>query len=262
VRHVDTFDKDRIRQALEGPAGYNWLLLDTLESARSKQAIGFRARLMLNDAVRCLLVHLESPAERLALRAVEWSRRALEEAERGPTYEPLYSEAMLWTTIAFGTWITQDLHDSESYSKVAEHLRRYHLQTPLDDKVSVSLTLVEYLDAAACEEALDVFERTPNLRPPKDPLALQFEAGLVYVRCAHTLTSTYSYETVGAATDRFLKKNVNTWLTRGQATRAARWMKVVHWNADEGRSSAHDTILRCYDYLDPGSKRRGAPTSW
>jgi hypothetical protein len=75
------------------------------------------------------------------------------------------------------------------------------------------------------------------------------EAQMSYVLCRHYLNGEYDWAEVDMAMRKFLKHNVNTWLTDGHYLRAAEWMKIAHWSGEETPLSARTVVLACYDYL-------------
>ncbi len=77
------------------------------------------------------------------------------------------------------------------------------------------------------------------------------EAEMAYIHSRHRLGLQYSEEDVQAATHKFLKKNIDSWLGNGHAVRAAEWMKVLYWNDRNRTLSAKQVLMKCFDYLSP-----------
>ena len=101
----------------------------------------------------------------------------------------------------------------------------------------MSFVLPTYVDAGAFERVLEIFHATPGLTPPATP-AIQGEARMAYVVSRHRLGLQYSRAEFDSIAAKFLKRNVNQWLTSGHWDRAAEWMKIIHWNGAEPPISA------------------------
>ncbi|HTU25843.1 MAG TPA: hypothetical protein VMF30_10620 [Pirellulales bacterium] len=74
---------------------------------------------------------------------------------------------------------------------------------------------------------------------------------MAYVVARHRLGLQYSHEEFGTIATRFLKANVDRWLSDGHVRTAAEWMKIIHWNNSHPPITAKQALLKCYDYL-PG----------
>jgi hypothetical protein len=116
------------------------------------------------------------------------------------------------------------------------------------DKIEIGLTLPSYVDARAYAEALVRFDDA-GMKPPVSLTRVRSEAQMSYVLCRHYLTGECGRAEVDMAIRKFLKYNVNAWLTEGDYLRAAQWMKIAHWSGEETPLSARKAVLACYDYL-------------
>ncbi len=146
-------------------------------------------------------------------------------------------------------------HDTESYRRYAEFEDRYLSDRIVGrDKTEVSFVLSQYVDAGMFERALEIFQATPGLSPPTS-LTIQGEGRMSYVVGRYRLGLQYTAAEFKAMTTKFLNRNVDAWLGEGHWSRAARWMKIIHWNDADPPITAKDA-LKCYDYL-PGRQPPG-----
>jgi len=248
------FDPIRKREFLLGDCGYEWSLSMSYDYAKAENGLAAVANSNLSTAIECILVGFDEPAERLLKRSVEWVKTAIAMGERPHRYFANGTEALNRYTLAMCNWLLFDSHDLDSYQQFVEYEDRYLTGTKAGkSRVEVSFVLPGYIDAGAFQRALEIFERTPGLSPPKS-LALRSEAHMSYVLCRHHLGLQYSRDEVDSTTDKFLRRNLNAWLSDGGWERAAAWMKIVHWNMRSPRPSARETLLKCYEYL-PGCQR-------
>jgi hypothetical protein len=246
------FDPARKREFLLGDCGYEWSLAMSYDYAKAERALGAAANSELSTAIECLLVGFDEPAERLLKRAVEWSQQAIAAHEKPDRYFPHGTEAANFYTLAFSSWLLCNKNNSDAYEQFVEHENRYLLNSKAGkNRAEVSFNLPKYVDAAAFEPALEIFARTPRLRPPQS-LVLRGEAAISYVLCRYHLGLQYNREEVDRTTTRFLRANVDTWLGDGGWTGTATWMKILHWNMTSPRPSARDAPLKCYDYATAG----------
>jgi hypothetical protein len=243
------FDPEANKRLLQGPLGYERLLTRDFADAQSVGGVGHTAAAMLDAAIECLLLGFDEPAERLLRFALEWVEIAITTNERPETYFPNGDEAMRYETRSLARWLLFGLHDIEGYERYVEFEDRY-LADPIAgrNKTEVSFVLPSYIDAGAFERAIEIFHNTPRLSPPTS-LTVRGEGAMAYVVARHRLGLQYSQAEFETIATRFLKTNVNSWLTCGRWDTAARWMKIIHWNAAEPPISAKEALLKCYDYL-------------
>ena len=245
------FDPVQKRGLLLHPRiGYEWSLESSFEKMKDAHALGSVASSDVCDAIYCLLVGLDEPAIRLLKKALEWVTAAIEVSERPKVYFPGGTESSRYETLALCSWLLFERHDSESLVKFVEFDRKYVNSQKRQYKPEVCLRIVGYLDAGAYERILEIFEMTPGLSPPKASPPRN-EAQMAYVLARHHLGIEYTREDVEVSTRKFLRRNIDSWLADGLSERAARWLKVLHWNDTDRSMSAKQVILNAYAYL-PG----------
>ncbi len=246
---MEVFDPVDERRLLDGKTGYARLLNRAFEEMRDAGGLASSARVQLNKAVQCLLVGYDEPAKALLARAQEWVTIAIRDDERPGTYTRGGTEGNRHLTLALCNWLLQGKHDSENYAHYIEHydpflIREKHIR----NKMLIGLTLQCYVDARAYTEALARFDYA-GMKPPASLARIRSEGQMSYVLCRHYLTGEYDRAEVDMAMRKFLKYNVNTWLTNGHYLDAAEWMKIAHWSGEETPLSVRAAVLACYDYL-------------
>ncbi len=234
------FDPIAQRRLLDGHIGYEWALSKPFEDARNVREIVGMASSDLNMAVRCILVGYDEPAKALIVRAFDW----LNTAARSGEMEPLGH-----LDLALCAWLLNGEHDAENFSIYVHKMEDFLIKEKLTrDKLNINLTLPSYVDAGAYREALERFHHA-GMTPPASLTRIRSEGAMSYVLCRHYLGEEYDAADIASVVTRFLKYNVNTWLTNGHYLRAAEWMKIAHWSGEASAASAWDAVLHCYDYL-------------
>ena len=256
---MNKFDIENLKRILNGDVGYEWCLGRPFAEAESVGGLGSSANADLTYVIDCLLVGYLKPAELLLEKAREWLAIAIENEEHPNYYFADGTEALRYYDMSLINWLLKGAHDAESLAKYIEHKDRYLQGDVARDKVSVSFILPDYVDAGRYDRALEIFENTPGLKKPIRPNQIRNEAGMVYVMCRCKLGLEYTEEQMRAALNTFLNRNVNNWLVRGHAQRAAKWMKIAYWNDNRDRLTPGDAVLKCYDHLphcQPPSPRK------
>jgi hypothetical protein len=238
---MKTFDVIDSRESLDGDVGYRWTLSRKFDEAKKIQGLASSAHAFLNMAVECVLVGYDEPAKQLEKRASEWLTVAIQEDEQSK-----WSEALRHSDLAMCNWLLYNVHDAENLNRLVEYEDRFLYGWK--DKTNTSLTLVGYIDAGACQQAMKHFANA-KLTPPKSLNSIRSEGQMCYVICRHRLNQEYSEADVESALEKFLKRNVNGWLIDGHFLRAAQWMKIVHWREGQAGLSPKDAVLKCYEYL-------------
>jgi hypothetical protein len=250
------FNPEKVREFLVGIYGYERFRKRDLADIQSRAALGAVADSSVTESIECLLVGFDEPARHLLEKALEWVPIAIAANERPQRYFPNGTEASRFETLTLCKWLLFDEHDAESYSCYAEFEDRY-----LSDrfvgraKTEVSFVLPQYVDAGLFERVLEIFQANPGLSPPTS-LTIQGEARMSYVVSRYRLGLQYTAAEFNVMTTKFLNRNVDAWLGEGHWSRAARWMKIIHWNDAEPPISAKEALLKCYDYL-PGRQPPG-----
>ncbi len=245
------FNPEFSRERLLDPiGGYEWSLQSDMEGAKHVGGIGPTADSNSNIAAECLFVGFDEPAKRLLRRAVEWVQIAIESNERPQHYFPGATEAGRFQTLAQCNWLLHGQHDINALQRFVENKDRYLNSQKRKDKIGVSLGILTYVNAGAFERTLEIIESTPRLALPTS-LTARNEAQMAYILSRHHLGLQYSPSEVHTATTRFLKRNIDTWLSNGHSDRAAEWLKIIYWNDSDRALSPKQVLMKAYDYL-PG----------
>lgn len=247
------FDQEWTRRDLDGSVGYRWMLSRDFERSRAVGGLASSAEGYLNMAVRCLLVGYDEPARALAQRAEQWLCVAISDNERPRVYAPFGAEAHRHLCLAQARWLLHAVQDVEQFRAFVTNQDRFLDELPASAS-DVSLAAPQYLDGLAYAEAIRMLERF-GFSVPASLAAIQTEAEACYAMSLHELEGRYSNEELLGALERFLGRSVNAWLTKGQAIRAAEWMKIVHWNPLPRALSPKEVVNKCYMYL-PHSVRK------
>jgi hypothetical protein len=159
------------------------------------------------------------------------------------------SSRQMLINFALCTWLLHGEHDAEFYTMYVNRTETFLVDSKLaKNKPEIGLTLPQYVDARAYDQALALFHNA-GMKPPASLARVRSEAQMSYVLCRYQLGEAYEQPEVETTIKRFLKGHVNTWLLDGQYLRAAEWMKIAHWSGEASAASARDTVLHCYDYL-------------
>lgn|SRR5487761_730041 len=242
------FDVDKTRGQLLSGIGIERYLSRDFERAREKRALTSTSSSIIGCAIECLLVGFDEPAYKLLEKAREWLVAAIagKELRRGFTLE--WAEPARLEHLGLCEWLLTGKHAAELLSDAVKgHDRYWQIHGP--DKLSVDLALVTYLDAGACDQAIELFERTRGLSPPKSLSQVRTEGRMAYVLCRHRRDRSCSEEEIRVCLRRFLSGQVKQWLNDGLYSVLVRWMKIAHWNGVESAQSAREALLHCYDYL-------------
>lgn len=243
------FDPFYVRQILDGGTGYRFFLTFDFEKAKNAGGLASSASAYINMAVKCILVGYDAPADQLLHRAFDWLTVAIKEHEKPPAYGADGTEAERFFNLAMCNWLLHGKHDAESLNRFVEHEDRFLLSSKMwREKTNVSLTLVNYVDAGANEKVLEWFGKAA-LSIPKSSGAVRNEGQMCYIISRHRLGQKYLEIEIESAIEKFLKRSVNGWLTDGHFSRAAEWMKVVHWQEGKADISPKEAVLKCYEYL-------------
>jgi hypothetical protein len=242
------FDADHERQLLLGPVGFDWRLgLDQAE-ARSERSMGNHASSFVRMAVQCLVVGFDDPAYQLLQKAKSWLETAIAENEIPRSYFQYGTEASRFRDLALCKWFLDGTHDSASLSR-AVSLREQYFETRGADKVEVGMVLPIYVEAGDNDLGMRRFESTRGMSPPKSLRNVSGEGRMAYVLCRQHLDGDYVQSDIDEALQRVFRRHMDEWLNHGQATTAARWMKIAHWDRTHSTESAKAALLHCYDYV-------------
>jgi hypothetical protein len=243
------FNPIGLRERLDGDLGYKWQLSQSIIYSDEQDAVAASSSAELNVAVRCLLVGYDEPAYALLTRIHDVVGARLREKENtaNGTQEP--SDHELHFNFALCTWLLHGEHDQKNYTAYVEKYERLLAEeSPQSRRHGIGLTLPQYVDARAYQEALALFHNA-HMKPQASLARIRSEAQMSYVLCRYHLGEAYEPPEMEATIKRFLKHNVNTWLVDGHYLRAAEWMKIAHWSGEASAASARRAVLHCYDYL-------------
>jgi hypothetical protein len=246
---MQLFDPAHARNILDGDVGYNWVLGRPFASSTETRVLASKSNAYLDLAVLCLLVGYDEPAYALLTRVHDVLGARLREKENAGDGGREPSDHTIHFNFAICTWLLHGEHDQQNYTAYVEKHQRFLIDSKLTkDKTEVGLTLPEYVDARAYDQALAMFHNA-GMKPPASLARVRSEAQMSYVLCRYQLREGYEQPEIEATIKRFLKGHVNTWLLDGQYTRAAEWMKIAHWSGEASAAGARDAVLHCYDYL-------------
>lgn len=228
----------------------NCALESDLEKCLPFASLTSTAGFDLDMAIACYFTELDDPARRLIEKSIQWVQAAIDGKGCEHYYEPEWTEADRFETLAMCNWFLTGRHDSENHDRFVYHYDRYlKYSNALADRVNTSLILPTYLDHGLYERVLEIFAATPSLTPPEPGAALRSEAAACYAIAKQRLDHGVLSEDVRHAVGRFLRLCVNELIVTAAWTRAARWMKIVHWNAAPAELSPKQVVMKCYDYL-------------
>ena len=247
------FDIKEEKRLLDGDTGIRFRFSSDYKEYSSVGGLASGAHNDIICAIYCILVKYDEAATKLLAKAHKWLKDAIETNERPNRYVVNASEGFRHYYMAMANWLISGEHDDYSMKKYIEYEDRFIEQNReiRNDKFGISLTLPDYLDAGEYVRALELFERTKGLKPPVNINKIGNEAGMVYVLSRFYLGLEYNEAEVKKALNTFLNRNVNTWLVRGHADRAALWMKIAYWNKSNEIISPREAVMKCYDHL-PG----------
>jgi hypothetical protein len=218
------------------------------DEVHSKRALTGYAHSMVNMGVQCLLVGFDEPGYQLLEKGRSWLRVAIDEHEIPRGYFQYATEARrLWEFSLCG-WLLDGKHDVLSL-KLAVDLREQYYRPQRPDKMELGLALPTYLEAGEYEVGIKRYETIRGMAPPESPRKALGEGRMAYVMCLHREQGLYDAKEVERALRRFLRRHVPESLDGAHYSTAAQWMKIAHWDGVASRESAHEALLRCYDYL-------------
>jgi hypothetical protein len=243
------FDPNHERNLLDGDIGYDWYLSKSIIYSDEQRVVAAASNADLDLAVLCLLVGYDEPGYALLTRVHDVLGARLREKENTADSTRQTYGHKLHFNFALCTWLLHGEHDQQNYTAYVEKYDRLLAEdSPQSRRHGIGLTLPQYVDARAYDQALAMFHNA-GMKPPVSLARVRSEAQMSYVLCRYQLGEAYEQPEVETTIKRFLKGHVNTWLLDGQYTRAAEWMKIAHWSGEASAAGARDAVLHCYDYL-------------
>jgi hypothetical protein len=253
------FDPAKKRVELDREdVGYRTALAIPMEKAIRVGGVAHLGAACLNEGVEALLIGYDSAAEQLLGRAHKLLVHAVEQQEIAHDHQPHGTEALRLNNLALAKWVLFNQHDQADLDLSVKHEALYLKTTKVSEhKVEISLVLPDYVNAGAFRQAVALYLEA-GFVPPAKVAGILTEAQMSYVISRHALGADYALAETEAALHAFLRRNVNEWLTRGNFSGAAMWMKIARWNGRTG-VTAKQAIMACYDYLpgvEPPTDRR------
>ncbi|MEN6307877.1 MAG: hypothetical protein ABFD91_08995 [Anaerohalosphaeraceae bacterium] len=253
---MKSFSIEELKSIIDQDTGYRLAINDSYTEAKIVGGLASSAGADVTIAINCILVDYNEKAIRLAEKAYQWLKEAIEQKEQPKLRDFVYPEdvicgpePMRYEDMTLLYWLLNNKQDTDSFEKYVEYEDHYLQNPKMYDKWNIHLTLPTYLDGGYYGRALEIFNKTPGLKPPVDPGRIKNEGGMVYVLAKHYMGQDYTEEQVKSALNGFLNRNVNGWLVNGHSARAARWMKLAYWNPNPGTITPRETILKCYNHL-------------
>lgn len=250
----EVFNIERERELLRGPVGFAHYLGWSFEESVCDRSLSQSGTMLLGMAVNCVLVGFDNEARELLRKAKEWLENAIGSQERPRQYFPGGTEALRHQDLALCNWLLNDMDDRENLDAAVRNKELYY-GTEKQDRISISIILPVYIDAGRYEQALSLFEQYWGNKRPANVNRIRGEAAMSYVLAAASLHNVYSDDEVQAAFKSFLTHKVPDFLDHGNYPAVARWLKIAFWNDNPARTSAFETVRKCYDYL-PNVVRR------
>lgn len=249
---MKSFDPVHLRDILDGASGYCLNLSSDVNSSRTHSALGHAAHMDANDAVGCILVGRDRPANLLLDQAHDRLLMSINEKERREGDQP-HTEYQRHHDLADCVWLMTNVHDQENLDLCAFHLRLCLIESRTNlNKTNVGLSVIAFVDAGSDEAALEVLAAA-KVKGPRTAGDVRSENQMVHMICNHRLNGAWSSDEVESSLAKFLKRSMNTWLLDGHYLRAAEWLKVAHWRKG-GPLTAKQAVMKAYDYL-PGVNR-------
>ena len=244
----EVFDIERERALLCGPIGFEHYIGWSFEEAVGNHALSRSGQMLVGLAVNCIAVGFDNEALGLLQKAKKWLEHAIATEEKPNHYFKYGTEASRHENLALCNWLLNNRHDQENLDAAVSFGALYNAENaPTKDSAAIELPV--YIDAGHFDDALTFSTRLWGAKKPSRLRGIKSEAAACYVLAAARIHDEYSDEQVRAAIEGFLRHQVPDFLKRGAYPYLARWLKIAHWNDNEHRLKAYETVRRCYDYL-------------
>lgn len=204
----------------------------------------------LDDVIKLTLVGAYSRVEVILPRLQEWLQLAINANEDFGESENFHRQRLhcanavyLWLIngeIAQKSWSQARLYNAASAAEPNVYDLSDIATVRLDDYMSFCIGAGQYA------EGISEFEKfydggnvvIKNVVQPRE---------FAYAHCLHKLKGKFAQAELLAAGRKMLRSNLQeTWLGRGECTRAAIWLKIVYWDAGIENSPVR-TILKAYE---------------
>lgn len=204
--------------------------------------------LSLNDIISLILVGYKDAVIPLIPKFILWLEGAIKEKEDFGESQSYHQRSMHWA-LGIYSWILDDTPVGEVWEKA----RLFDLASVeegvypqqevragrLDDYMAFCLQSASY------SEGISEFEKfygrvdlsSKNMLAPRE---------FAYLQCCARVNGNDVFQRQRDIGCKMLRSNLEKWLSYGQHTRAATWLKIVHWDV-ESKNSAADVILKAYE---------------
>ena len=184
-------------------------------------------------------------------RSLEWLDSAIADDEQLGEAQNFHRMQLHWAK-AIGLWMQNSINDAQAWDRVRFYCEaaftvdknvwpKNHIATlRLDDYLAFCFQAQQYkLGIAEFQKYHGI--KTISLKRVLKPREY------AYALCLHKVSPQFEADALLAAGKKMLAANLEEdWLGRGQNIRAATWLKIVHWQADQ-QLSPIQTMLKAYD---------------
>ena len=214
--------------------------------------MGNFARGMVGSMADACLVRLGNKMLDLMPRAINWIDRAIARHEvSGPGDDMRYYHYSLIHAKALALWFGNETNAADVWGDAFERIKALVIKEGagakatkfggiMDDAMACAFQAGRFADGVAIYE--DVYGvkafRINAVRTPRQ---------LAYAYCLQAIETRFSSPDLLSAGRRLLQKQLaENWLHNGQMIRAATWLKIVYWHADQSLTP-EQTLLKGYD---------------
>jgi hypothetical protein len=207
---------------------------------------------MVDCMVSAALVGLLDQMVDLCPRAIDWIDRAVARDEQsGPSDDNTFYLQSLLQAKAMAIWLDTHVNAQAVWADAFDRLLGLLLREVTQTRSRLKGDLID--DLMACglqggrwEQAMAAYDQLVGAKSLTIK-AVRNPRQLAYLHCQQALESRWSPADLLVAGRRVLQKNLaEEWLHNGQTTRAAIWLKIVHWTEHSGLTPAQ-TLLKAYD---------------
>lgn len=213
---------------------------------------------MLDDVIYCYLVGFRRQISPVIPTLVNWLERAIENDERFGWSRSFHLQT-LSTARGLARWVNDEAASTADWACASEAVKSTFDPTEnVWGDQTATAGLDDYLacccQAGLYEAGIEAYEELTARRAFSLKKALQ-PRDFGYALCLHHARGQFDEASIFEAGRRALKSRLSgTWLGKGQAIRAAMWLKIVYWDRDwrAGRASTMtplQTLLKAYENM-------------
>jgi hypothetical protein len=166
----------------------------------------------------------------------------------------LADEARWHEALALYDWLLSGVQNTRAVDGALDHWLDWH-GSPAGQKYKseIASTFVLAIDAGREQAIVDLYARP--LRRPLGNSTATSEGGFGNYLAHQLLHERKLDDATELAFDRFLHANMyEKWLSRGQYTTAAHWLKLRFWNFADPKPAPFDVVRRALDYIPDDAK--------